>query len=121
MLGDAPRTVAYWVRRFEREGFAGLVDEIRPGRPQRLNQAQLTEVGKALRQDPAKFGFRGLWDGKLLSGFIQHRWGISLGVRQCQRIFRQLGFRMRRPRPRIAHADPALQAEYKKTAHVEKE
>ena len=25
LLGDAPRTVAYWVRRFEEEGLAGLV------------------------------------------------------------------------------------------------
>ena len=26
LLGDAPRTVAYWVRRFEEEGLAGLAE-----------------------------------------------------------------------------------------------
>jgi transposase len=36
-------------------------------------------------------------------------------VRQCQRLFRQMGFRLRKPRPLIAHADPAAQAAYKKT------
>ncbi|MBM9532148.1 winged helix-turn-helix domain-containing protein, partial [Desulfoprunum benzoelyticum] len=53
--------------------------------------------------------------------FIQDQWGISLGVRQCQRLFRQLGFRLRKPRPKIAHADPAQQAEYKKTAEISEE
>jgi flavin reductase (DIM6/NTAB) family NADH-FMN oxidoreductase RutF len=39
----------------------------------------------------------------------------ALGVRQCQRMFRDLGFRFRKPRPKMAHADPEQQATYKKT------
>ena len=35
-LGDAPRTVEYWVHRFEARGFAGLSDGLREGRPSRL-------------------------------------------------------------------------------------
>ena len=38
-----------------------------------------------------------------------------MGVRQCQRIFHQLGFRRRKPRPLIAQADPEAKAAYKKT------
>jgi hypothetical protein len=38
-----------------------------------------------------------------------------LGVRQCQRLFRQFGFRLRKPRPVIAKADQDKPAEYKKT------
>jgi transposase len=37
VLGDSTRTVQYWVRRFEEEGFAGLADADRPGRPRRLD------------------------------------------------------------------------------------
>ena len=121
ILGDAPRTVAYWVNRFENEGFAGLVDGERPGRPRRLTKEQLAAIETALRKDPGEFGLQCLWDGKTLSCFIQDQWGISLGVRQCQRLFRQLGFRLRKPRPKIAHADPAQQAEYKKTAEISEE
>jgi transposase len=36
-LGDAPRTVENWVRRFEEKGLAGLQEGPRPGRPSRLN------------------------------------------------------------------------------------
>ncbi len=116
LLGDAPRTVAYWIHRFEDEGLAGLTDADRPGRPRRLSSEQLELVNTALRKKPADFGLGGnLWDGKTLSKFVSKQWGIKLGVRQSQRIFRQLGFRLRKPRPKIAHADPASQVEYKKT------
>ena len=120
LLGDAPRTVEYWVHRFEEEGLSGLVDLERPGRPSRLNDEQYREIGEVLRQSPLDVGLdTNLWDGKTLSKFIESRYGISLGVRQCQRLFRQLGFRMRKPRPVIARADPEKQEEFKKTPSPE--
>jgi len=116
VLGDSPRAVAYWVRRFEEQGFAGLADADRPGRPRRLSEAQLEEIARAIRGSPFEQGLEcSLWDGKSLSAFIGQRFGVELGVRQCQRLFRQLGFRLRKPRPRMSGADPARQAEYKKT------
>lgn len=116
-LGDAPRTVANWVHRFDSKGFAGLVEGERPGRPGRLTEAHLKRVEKALRQTPGEAGVEGggVWDGKTLSSFLRGQLGVELKVRQCQRLFRHLGFRLRKPRPLIAHADPAEQAAYKKT------
>jgi transposase len=115
LLGDSPRTVAYWVKRFESEGLSGLADADRPGRPRRLIEQQLKEIEKALRSSPNDYGLAGnLWDGKLLSQFIEQRFEIELGVRQCQRLFRQLGFRLRKPRPMIAKADPEKQKAFKK-------
>jgi len=117
LLGDAPRTVEYWVQQFEAEGLSGLVEGERSGRPPRLNDEQMQQIADALREQPAAVDMEAnLWDGKVLSAFIQQRYGIRLGVRQCQRIFRQLGFRLRKPRPAIAHADPELQKAYKKSA-----
>lgn len=117
LLGDAPRTVENWVRRFERDGLAGLVDGERQGRPSRLTTEQLAQVDRLLRQPPSGIGISGqLWDGKTLSAYIAQEFGVKLGVRQAQRLFRQLGFRLRKPRPLIAHADPTQQAAYKKSA-----
>jgi transposase len=81
-----------------------------------LSDARIEEIASALRKEPAQFGLGGQWDGKTLSRFIEQQWGISLGVRQCQRLFRHFGFRLRKPRPKIAHANGEAQAEYKKTA-----
>lgn len=115
LLGDSPRTVAYWVKRFETEGLSGLADADRPGRPSKLDQGQLQVIETALRSHPSRYGLAGnLWDGKVLSHFIEQQFGIQLGVRQCQRLFRRLGFRFRKPRPLIAKADMQLQQAFKK-------
>jgi len=117
LLGDAPRTVQYWVRRFEEEGFAGLADADKPGRPKKLSEKQLSEISKAVRGSPRDFGMTtNIWDGKTLSAYLKQRFGLDLGVRQCQRLFRQLGFRLRKPRPVIAKADPVKQKTHKKNS-----
>ena len=76
-----------------------------------------------LLKDPAisDFGHPGhLWDGKLLSTHLKERYKIELGVRQCQRIFTQMGFRLRKPRPQVAQSDPARVTAFKKTAPLGK-
>jgi transposase len=121
LLGDGPRTVAYWVGRFEEDGLSGLTEEERPGRPRRLTEEQIHQIDAALRRTPTDFGLSGnLWDGKTLSAFVKNQWDVDLGARQCQRLFRQLGFRMRKPRPLIAKADPEEQERLKKTPQAGK-
>jgi len=115
LLGDSPRIVAYWANRFEVEGLAGLADADRPGRPRRLDEQQIDQIQEALRLSPEDYGLTAhLWDGKLLSHFIDQQFGIHIGVRQCQRLFRQFKFRLRKPRPLIAKADPEQQQAFKK-------
>src|SRR5579862_5449026 len=115
LLGEAPRSVEYWVHRYEREGLGGLTEGERSGRPKRLNPKQIEEINRVLRDKPSDAGMRvNLWDGKTLSAWIEKTYRIQLGVRQCQRLFRQLDFRLRKPRPVLARADPARQKVHKK-------
>jgi len=117
LLGDAPRTVEYWVGSFEESGLAGLLEGNRAGRPKRLDEKQLRGINAALRRMPRDMGLGGnLWDGKTLAAWIAKEYKIDLGVRQCQRLFRQLGFRLRKPRPSIAQADPERQKVHKKNS-----
>jgi transposase len=119
LLGDSPRTVVNWVQRFETEGLAGLSEGERSGRPSRLSAPQLSRVEAALRSSPTQFGLpTQMWDGPTLSAFVGQQLGVKLKVRQCQRLFRQLGFRLRKPRPQVAQADPQLQAAHKKTPRI---
>jgi transposase len=116
LLGDAARSVEYWVQRFESRGLAGLQEGERSGRPRRLDDRQLAEMGRVLRQSPRDVGMKtNIWDGKTMSAWIEQQYGDELGVRQCQRLFRQLGFRLRKPRPEVACADPELKRTHKKT------
>jgi transposase len=121
VLGRGVRTIQYWIRRFNNDGFAGLREQEGRGRPNRLCAKDVNGIGEDLRRSPLDFGFeQTMWDGKLLMHHIRKRYGKILGVRQCQRLFHKLGFRLRKPRPLIAKADPAIQAAYKKTETVER-
>lgn len=116
-FGDAPRTVENWVRQFEERGLAGLTEQERPGRPQRLNERQIAKIATALRKPPSDAGFVvSLWDGKLLSEYVHQKFSIRLGHRQCQRMFTRLGFRLRKPRGIIGQADPERREEVKKNS-----
>ena len=122
LFGHSRRTIQYWVRRFEHSGFAGLQEAERPGRPTSLDAGTRAAVGKDLRRSPLDLGYsQNLWDGKLLSHHLGVKYGVHIGVRQCQRLFHQFGFRRRKPRPLIAKADPEAQLRYKKTSPVSKE
>src|SRR3984893_5813779 len=65
LLGDAPRSVEYWVGRFERDGLAGLLEGERPGRPRRLGEKKREAGDRILRHPPRGGGVSGnIWDGK---------------------------------------------------------
>jgi transposase len=116
-LGQNPVTVQRWVRGFNSRGFAALQEGERPGRPSRIGELQWSQMEVDLRQAPRDLGYgQNLWDGKLLSHHLSAHYGVDLAVRQCQRIFRQMGFRLRKPRPLIAGGDREAQRRYKKTA-----
>ena len=116
ILGRSPRTIQHWVNRFEKIGFEGLREGERLGRPARLDTDLFEQLGSDLRKDPRKLGYsQNMWDGKLLSHHLLKVYGIKLGVRQCQRLFKKLGFRRRKPRPVIAKADENAKMDFKKT------
>jgi transposase len=121
LFGEDRRTVQRWVKRFETHGLEGMREGERPGRPATLGAKQWATLGRDVRRDPGAFGLAGhLWDGKLLSAHLRQRYGTTLGVRQCQRIFGQLGFRLRKPRPQVAQSDPVTVAAFKRTVALGK-
>lgn len=117
LFGEDATTVRRWVRRFEAHGLEGLREGERPGRPRLLKAAQWRRLEADLRRGPRHFGWEAnLWDGPLLAEHLRRHYRIELGVRQCQRLFRQMGFGLRKPRPQVAQSDLVRVAAAKKTA-----
>jgi transposase len=87
IYGDSPRAVAYWVTRFKKHGIEGLEEEARPGRPSRLNDAQLAKLQIYMKQAQ---GQHKLVNADTLSTFILNKFEISLTPRQCLRILNRL-------------------------------
>ena len=105
LLGQAPRTVEYWVRAFERDGLGGLRERRRPGRPSLLTPRQLEQVSLTLQHPPEEAGLdSSVWDGRTLATLLESRFSVTLGIRQCQRLLRKLGFRSLKPRPAAPRA-----------------
>lgn len=121
MFGQNPTTIQRWVKKFNEFGFSGLKDGERSGRPRILSAKQWDQMEKDVRRPPSDFNFiQSFWDGKLLSEYLRKKYKVEIGVRQCQRMFRTMGFRLRKPRPVISNADPLLQKGFKKTSKSSK-
>ncbi len=119
LFGENGTTVQRWVNRFEEGGFDALRDGERSGRPRTLDSKDWRRLQSDLRKTPRDFDLAAtLWDGPVLSEHLRRRYGVDLGVRQCQRLFRQLGFRLRKPRPQVAQSDPLKVAAVKKTPPI---
>ena len=115
IFGDPERTIRYWVQKYISDGLQGLIENERSGRPPRLEANHIDKINQVLRGTPEDVGLCGaIWDGKTLSAYIQIEYGITLGVRQCQRLFRDLDFRLRKPRSLIARANEEEQRLFKK-------
>ncbi len=105
LFGEDDSTVQRWVRRFSRGGLGALRDGSRGGRPRTLDPTQWGVLEADLQRDPQEFGFAAVsWDGRAISAHLWRRFGIELGVRQCQRIFRQMGLRQRTSYVRVSGA-----------------
>lgn len=116
IMGDSVRTIENWVKKFETVGFSALEEKHHPGRPSRLTEPQMNQIHQALLKSPREFGIEAnIWDGKTLSWYLLNEYDIVLEVRQCQRLFRQLGFAYRKPRPLIAGTDEDVKEDFKKT------
>ncbi len=80
-LGESPRTLARWVRRYRDHGLAGLRERA-AGRPRRLTPEQLAEV-RGMIGAPGKE-----WTAAALSAWISERFGVRLCDRQAGRLLR---------------------------------
>jgi transposase len=87
IYGDSPRAVAYWVKRFKKDGEQGLHEESRPGRPSKLNASQLKHVQIFLDKSSAHSKSE---KAEHLAHYISEKFGITLTVRQCWRIVNRL-------------------------------
>ena len=113
--GESSRTLSAWVKQVDEGGFEALRPKKQPGRPNKLTKEQKEEIKDAVLSEPSLHGYN-VWDGPSLSDFILKRYAVQLGVRQCQRLFHQLGFSQIRPQafPSKDHEEDPSRGEFKK-------
>jgi len=117
LFGINPTTVHRWVHRLNESGFEGLRDKPGRGRNPQLSESDRRQLKTEIESSPGTFGYQqSRWDGKLLSHHLRLHYGIQLKVRQCQNLFKQLGFSLQRPRKMPVGADPERREAFKKNS-----
>jgi len=117
IMQTSPRAIANWVHNLNETGDIEILrDKAKPGRTPKLTQEDLQDLKDRIQKHPNESGVdANLWDGKSLSHYIKKRFGVELQVRQCQRLFKKLGFSLKRGRTVVAGGDPKLKKTFKKT------
>ena len=115
LCGESSRTLSAWVKQVDEGGFEALRPKKQPGRPNKLTKDQKEEIKVVILSEPSLYGYN-VWDGPSLSDFILKKYDVKLGVRQCQRLFHQLGFSQIRPQafPSKDHEEDPSRGEFKK-------
>jgi len=117
LFGINPTTIQRWIHRLNTSGFEGLKDKSGRGRRSQLSESDRLRLKTEIKSSPETFGYQqSRWDGKLLSHHLNLHYGIQLKVRQCQYLFKQLGFSLQRPRKMPAGADPEKKEAFKKNS-----
>ena len=113
--GETPRTLTSWMKAVDEHGFEALRAKKQTGRPCKLSSEQKEKIKDAILSDPNVYGYN-IWDGPSLSDYIHKAYSVTLGVRQCQRLFHELGFSQIRPQafPSKDHEEDPRREEFKK-------
>lgn len=107
-----------WVRRFNDEGPAGLVNRTAPGNPRRLTPEQEAELAQLVEGGPAAAGLGHLsrWRRVDLKALIQARWGVIYHERTVGKLLDRLGFSHITTRPQHYRQDEGAMEAFKKTS-----
>lgn len=97
-IGEHPRTIQRWAKRFAVDGVEGLQSKKPSGRPPMVDAELKARLIVDLRSTPRSFGYSTarFWYPKLLGEHLQRVYGIALSLRQCERIFNEIDPRRRR-------------------------
>jgi transposase len=117
LFGINSTTIQRWIHRLNNSGFEGLKDKSGRGRKSKLSNSDKLQLKAEINSSPETFGYQqSRWDGKLLSHHLNLHYGIQFKVRQCQYLFKQLGFSLQRPRKIPVGADPEKKDAFKKNS-----
>lgn len=115
--GMQRQTLRDWMRRYNAEGVAGLLDRPKPARPRLLSPDQLAEFDEIVDAGP-DVAVDGVvrWRRIDLKQVVKRRFGVVMAERTIGDLLRERGFRHLSVRPRHPGCDEAVQEAFKNFA-----
>ena len=91
-------TVQRVLRRYQREGLAGLPHRPRPGRPVAVPATWQAELLRVIELDPHSVGVpSAIWTTRLLADYLARTTGHRAGIETVRRQLHQAGYVCKRP------------------------
>ncbi len=108
-------TVGAWVKRFNEQGFDGLKDQPKSGRPPKISREEFQEV---LEKNPRDEGYPlEAWSVRILQVHLTKR-GVNYNRRYIYEKIKKHNFRLIKPRPQHYKADLEAAKEFKKNKGI---
>jgi transposase len=113
-VGRSRQFVDQWVGRYRRGGVETLVPRRQPGAARRLTDGQEAQLCAMLDAGPPPEEGLAAYNGPILRGRIEARFGKAYSLAGVYRLLHRLGYNDLMPRPRHPGTDPAALAAFKK-------
>lgn len=113
-FGVSRYTITRWIHRFKMEGVEGLKDKPKGHNPSKLNEIHRQQIFQWVKESMNSQGELVHWTLEKLRLTIQKEFGISISLMPLWKHLRNMGFRLKVPRPVHAKADAQVQQAFKK-------
>lgn len=113
LLNISRSKVSEWLKIYEEQGFEGLKDGHRSGRPPRLTDFQKILLCDLIDSGPIAFGYdSGIWTSKRIKEAIFEEFGVSYHDGHVRKLLCEFGFSVQSPKRVLALADKEKQAKW---------
>ena len=107
LLKVSEESVRRWVHIFEEEGFEGLADDARSGRPPKATGRYVERLLELVHISPLLADYpRTTWTLSLLAEHMERETGVGLSGERVRQILLRHGLRFRRPKLHVVSNDP---------------
>ncbi len=97
-LGVSKKQVFEWCKAYKKKGIKGLMLRKPPGRPAKKGNKAKKHIPELLKKDPQLFGYlKGRWVVRDIAKQLKKE-GISLSFQHVDKILRDLGLSLKRPK-----------------------
>lgn len=113
ILSVSRSKVSEWLKIYEEQGFEGLKEGERCGRPSRLTDLQKIILCDIIDSGPIAFGFSsGIWTSKRIVRAIFEEFGVGYHEGHVRKLLYDFGFSVQSPKRVLALADKEKQAKW---------
>ena len=106
ILGAPLSRVSEWLRNYDEQGYEGILEGYRSGRPRKLTKKQTITLCDIIDSGPVAYGFlSGVWTSPMIARVIEEEFRISYHPGHVRKLLHELGFSVQRPKRLLAKAD----------------